>query len=252
MIKIGTVINYCTLEYKFIKHCVVSVKPFSSQIVMVAADHFFDGTTENRELLNKTYSEVQDVEIIEYKWEENLPRYWHNMSRWIGLQTLRDDIEFVLFLDADEIIDNNFLKWLVLANEEFLNEGDGFLFYCYWYFREAKFRAKTLETAGLLVKKEKLTKENMFTEQERHGIFNCLQNVAFIYYVDGAPMVHHYSWVRTKDEMLKKIKSWGHRNDTDWQKIIEEEFTHEFNGTDFLPGHHYQYDIITPIHDIKL
>jgi hypothetical protein len=251
MMKIGTVISYCTLDYRFIQLCVNSAKQFSHQTVVVVADHFFDGTAEDTELLERTYRGLTDTKIVEYKWEQNSPKYWHNMSRWIGLQNIGDDIDFVLFLDADEIIDADRLK-IVLTDEELFNRFDAFLFYCYWYFREAKYRAKTWEDAGLLVKRALLSKKNMFTYNERVGILQSIPKAVAITGIDGFPLVHHYSWVRTKDEMLRKVKSWGHRNDTNWEKLIEEEFTHDFNGTDFLPGHNYQYDIIERAHDIKL
>jgi cellulose synthase/poly-beta-1,6-N-acetylglucosamine synthase-like glycosyltransferase len=137
MLKIGTVINYCTLDYRFIRFCINAVVPFSSQIVLVAADHFFDGTPENRELLNKTYEEARNIDIVEYAWQESNPIFSHNMSRWNGLQKLRDDTEFVLFLDADEIVDRKFLECL-LGFEDLLLKYDAFLCKCYWYFREAR------------------------------------------------------------------------------------------------------------------
>jgi hypothetical protein len=253
MITIGTVISYCTLDHRFIRFCVESVKPFSSQIIIVSADHFFDGTSEDIELLNKTHEEISDsmVDKIIYKWKSDLPHYWHNMSRWVGLENLKDNIEYVFFLDADEIMDSaSFKIWLL--NENLFRQFNAFTFYCYWYFREARYRAKTLENAGLLINRKWLTRENMFTRNERMGILQAIPNAAIANGVALAPMLHHYSWVRTKEEMLRKVKAWGHRNDTDWVKLIEEEFTHEFNGTDFLPGHHYQYEIVEPVHDIKL
>ncbi|MBM4146325.1 MAG: hypothetical protein FJ240_08645 [Nitrospira sp.] len=251
LIKIGTVISYCTLDYRFIKLCTDQVRPFSSQIIIVSADHFFDGTPENSELLKKTYTEVHGVDMIGYKWQENQPKYWHNMARWIGLQYLKNNIDFVLFLDADEIADNKFNEWL--ERETFFSQYDAFLFLCYWYFREPRYRAKTWEKAGLLVRKNKLTRDNIFTTGEREGIvYSTLPNAALINGMDGRPMVHHYSWVRTKEEMLKKVKSWGHRDDIEWERLVEEEFKRDFTGTDFVPGHHYEYETIEPIHDIKL
>ena len=60
--------------------------------------------------------------------------------------------------------------------------------------------------------------------------------------VDGKPMIHHFSWVRTKEEMLKKVHNWGHKNDTNWIDLVEEEFSRPFSGTDFI--HKYQYNIV--------
>ena len=55
-------------------------------------------------------------------------------------------------------------------------------------------------------------------------------------------MMHHFSWVRTKEEMLTKVKNWGHASDKDWIVGIEEEFSRDFNGTDFVHG--YSYNIV--------
>jgi hypothetical protein len=42
--------------------------------------------------------------------------------------------------------------------------------------------------------------------------------------------------------MLQKVSAWGHANDTNWVELIEEEFSREFSGTDFVHG--YEYEII--------
>ena len=58
--------------------------------------------------------------------------------------------------------------------------------------------------------------------------------------LDDKPMIHHYSWVRTYKEMLKKVKHWGHTKDKDWTSLVHEEFKKDFDGTDFV--HNYKYD----------
>ena len=55
--KIATIINYCTTDYKFIGHCINEAKSFSDQVIVPVCDHFYDGTPEDRELLEKTYKE---------------------------------------------------------------------------------------------------------------------------------------------------------------------------------------------------
>jgi len=61
---------------------------------------------------------------------------------------------------------------------------------------------------------------------------------------------HHYSWARTKEQMLTKVKNWGHRKQRNWQELVENEFSHEFNGKDFIHG--YNYSRVPNLFDIKL
>lgn len=62
--------------------------------------------------------------------------------------------------------------------------------------------------------------------------------------LDKKPLAHHYSWVRTKGEMLKKVETFGHKSDRDWVALVEKEFSHEFSGKDFVSG--YEYETVEP------
>ena len=55
--KIATIINYCTSDYRFIKTCIDAVLSFSKQVIVPIADHTFDGQPENNELVNKSMKE---------------------------------------------------------------------------------------------------------------------------------------------------------------------------------------------------
>jgi hypothetical protein len=59
---------------------------------------------------------------------------------------------------------------------------------------------------------------------------------------NNIPMIHHYSWVRTKEQMLQKVKAWGHNADKDWVSLIEEEFSRPFNGKCFV--NNYSYEVL--------
>jgi hypothetical protein len=83
----------------------------------------------------------------------------------------------------------------------------------------------------------------MFTDLERWSFRQALgskylSDVTF----EGQILMHHFSWVRSKDEMLQKVDSWGHKFDKDWISLIHEEFSRPFNGTDFV--HNYAYNIV--------
>jgi len=66
--------------------------------------------------------------------------------------------------------------------------------------------------------------------------------------LDLKPMIHHYGWAKPKKNLLKKVTTWGHSKDRNWIKLIEKEFSHPFNGTDFLA--HYQYKTVKPFVNI--
>lgn len=85
----------------------------------------------------------------------------------------------------------------------------------------------------------------MDLRDERQQLFNnTLINGDYIPILseEGNPIVHHFSWVRNKEDMLKKVKNWGHNSDKNWINLVEKEFSRPFNGTDFVHG--YEYNIV--------
>ena len=245
---ISTVISYCSNDYRFIKRCIDSVKPFSRKVIVTISSHYFNGDPENMEIIQKTVNENYDskqVIFMQYNYDasKNMSsRYWHNYGRYVAVDWLSnngDQDDHLLFLDSDEIVDTDmFVKWLLSKRYE---KHDAFWFGCYWYFRDEKYRATTQENAGLFITKSSIS--NIFNENERLGMLVKTRNgIQGEKSVDGLPMIHHYSWVRNKEEMLQKVRSWGHNGDRDWASLVEEEFTHEFNGNDFV--HQYQYEIL--------
>jgi hypothetical protein len=235
--KIDTIINYCTSDYRFIKTCIDAVLPFSEQVIIPIADHTFDGTPENEELVQRSMQENPNASFCYYEWTEgNSPRYWHNISRMIGVEQLNDDIDWVLFLDSDEIVDTELFTKFISENDFSLL--DSYKIANYWYFREPIYRAKAIEDSAVLVKRNliQIDPNNPYIEREQLCNNNNKRNTT----QDGQAMIHHYSWVRTKEQMLKKVNSWGHKTDTDWNSLIEEEFSRPFNGKCFVNNYEFE------------
>ena len=113
----------------------------------------------------------------------------------------------------------------------------------YWYFREPRFQATTHEQTTLLVNYDYMVNNanQLYSDQERWGTLATIPNRATMMLgLDGNPMFHHYSWVGSEDTLLKKVATWGHRDDNiPWADLVRDEFTHEFNGTDFVHGYRY-------------
>ncbi len=253
---IGTIINYCTNDYRFLKLCIENAKQISSQIIISVCDHFFDGTPENRELLNRSYQEHPDCTFIEFAYDPSNPyglncpfkpddddwaHYWHSTGRYVGFQFLDEKIEHVLFLDVDEIVDGaRFNTWLETSG---YRDHNAARFYSNFYFRTPEYRAVSPALNALLVKKEAITSgEMLLTALERKGTFDLIEGRKLNYVADseGVPLIDHYSWVRTKEELLLKVSTWGHHAERDWTSLVEAEFARPFTGTEEVFGLRYE------------
>ena len=236
---IDTIINYCTIDFKFIERNIQECLKFSNNVIIPVSSHLFDGTPENNELLEKTYKLGEghpNVSFIQYKWHDDQPaRFFHNFSRWVGLQYSTAD--YVLMLDADEIVDGDMMKEYLEQNIH--QSYDVIAFKSYWYFREPTLQSTTTELAASLWKRSICTPNLIFHDSERWSYRFTTLHAKEEETLKGKIICHHFSWVRSEADMIKKVKSWGHNIDTDWVSLVEEEFSRHFNGTDFV--HHYRY-----------
>lgn len=245
---IATLINFCTTEASFLHHCIQEALCFSDQVIVSVCDHFFDGTKENEKLLSGIFHAHPQIEFVLYPFSgqnfygSHSSHYWHNLGRMVALSRVKKEIPHVLFLDADEILEGERLvEWLKTFA---VYEYEALTFACYWYFRKSQYRAKTLEDSPLLVHKGALHYDALMHPHERRGIFAQIAGKKRRYLSERNPLAHHYSWVRSKEGLLRKVGTWGHRGERDWAFLIEEEFSRPFSGKDFVHG--YTFETVEP------
>ena len=257
---ICTVVNFCSNESRFIKATLEQALLFSQQVIVPVCDHFFDGTPENRPLLEKIYAAVPSCLFVEYPYiPQKIPKkifkqvdpahFWHSLSRLIGYCFLDEEIESILFLDADEVPEGKrFAEWLDCSD---YRQHTALKLSNFWYFRDPSNQALRTEDSIVLVQKRALESDILLNKEERDAIYNLLPGPKRRHVTgsDGNPMFHHYSWVRTQEEMLKKVRAWGHKGDRDWVTLVNQEFTAPFRGTDFIHG--YTYKSVKPAFDIR-
>jgi hypothetical protein len=230
---VSAVINYCTNDQRFLDSCINSIRKVVNKIIIPVSDHFFDGTPENTNLIEENIALYPDVQFLKYHWSpEKFPRYWHNYSRLIGAETIKSSCDWVLFIDVDEIADTSLLQKFIDKLSQYPNI-NSYKLANYWYFREPYYRANEIEDSIVVVRSEYSTNiklDDRFREREQFVFVNTPRKTM----IDNTPIFHHYSWVRSKTEMLKKVQSWGHNKDKDWISLVEEEFSRDFNGTCFI------------------
>ncbi len=165
----------------------------------------------------------------------------------MGSFFLSSEIEWVLFCDVDELFEKeklgHFLSTFALSSYTAIR------FATYWYFRSASLRAKEQPNGPLLIRRSALHPELLLHPDERCGIFHKVpgKKEQEVKDTKGAPLVHHYSWVRQEQELRHKVKTWGHHWERNWQKLIDEELKGAFSGTDFVRG--YTYEKVEPYFD---
>jgi hypothetical protein len=243
--------NYSSNDIEFLEASIKQAKMVTDDIHFTYVNKFFDGSDENIDLINESKKIGHDVNFHELDFLDlttQIPdkqtrfKYWHNASRVSNAN--HSKYNYVLFLDGDEILDGlEFKNWLSQSFERC----NSYVFNVYWYFRNKKYQATTWEEGPVMVNKNSLSQNDLMNTRERWALLKnpCNRNTLSL---NKKPMIHHYSWAKGNSEkeceekLLKKIKSWGHSTDRDWENQIKEEFLKPFSGTDFI--HNYKYKIL--------
>ena len=232
--KIESVSLFSTSDLRFIDVFISQNLKCVDKVHIATFSHFWDGTPENLLLLDQQYKKYSSDRVVFHpiKWQNGQPFYWESLGRVVGTQAVADDSDYIMYIDIDEIPDD-----IIFNNIKNGFSDDTIRLTNYWYFRDATNQALQTETSVVLCKTN-IAKHIPHTPIGRQVYFEHIHSNKITIYTK--PCIHHYSWVHSKQEMLTKTKSWGHRNDKKWAQLIEEEFSREFNGTDFVHGYRYK------------
>jgi hypothetical protein len=247
--KISTVINYCSNDYQFLRPCINSVIPFSKEVIVSYCDHFFDGEPENNELIETSINKNPNATFVCFSFDslKNINDFglMHNRNRAIGWAALKEPVDWILFLDCDEVADPIFYQWL---KEYDVTQFESYRIGSYWYYREPRFQAVQHEDSAVLTLNKDFTFENLCNSAgERLGVMHNKRAHGVYYSCRRLPMFHHYSWVGDEKRLLRKVKSWGHTNNKDWATLIKKDFKRQFTKTCRDPVHNYSYLEIKPL-----
>jgi hypothetical protein len=245
---INTIVSYCTNDAKFLEPCVASATQFSNNVIVVYGETFYDGTPEDPVQLEADMLRCPDATFIPAPYRESMDPSWHrNAARAEGVKYLSrrgNNSAYTLLLDVDEIVEvDKFEAWW----ESQTDRKDVYELDCYWYFRDPAFQATKTSRAGLLIRTELLPHANLYGPDGRWtmplGLASHVQ--CGVVGLDSLPMVHHYSWVRTEEEMLRKVTTLGYDKDTEWEPLIRASFEKDFSikDRDFVNNYHYMMTV---------
>lgn len=230
----------------------------SIEIVYSIGTHLYDMRPEV-DLVTPLISSLgySNVGVVRYPVEEDVakvPRKYHNLAREAGVSRLSKDVEWVVFLDADEIPDSSaFSQWYAQVHKN-LQKSLVYKLACYWYFVKPTWQATTEEDSILLVHRSQLTPEALRDPLERDGIVRRCPggHMRMIKSLNNRPMFHHFSWVRRVEQVVHKVKTWGHKGDRgDWVDVVEKTWSLSEPPPegDFI--HQYKYNVVEDVFNLS-
>jgi hypothetical protein len=258
----STVIVFSMLDDPFIDACIDGVLPASNKVLLIAYDRLLGGQDQTdilTDIIRRNAHKGIETKILPLVLEmaqvfpinpeiKTNQRIFMNFIRKVGFDLVKDSAAFTLFLDGDEVAEpQRLLDW----KNSYRTNASSLSLANYYYFREPIYRAEKLEHSPVMVNAEKL--EALFRKDPMR--FINLPHERKDYRIEPSEkieevLIHHFSWVRTKDQMMAKVKNWCHSGQRDWQKLVETEFSRDFNGTDFVHG--YKYKEVPNLFNIKL
>jgi hypothetical protein len=252
MPKLAVIVSYCRNERPFIRHLIRNAQVFADIVVLAVGTRLFTGEPEDEDHLSYLSLEFPDLCIARYTVPDTLlsqPIVLHNEARKAGVKAATDALGaadfWALLLDGDEVPDGeDVAAWWSEKGAALIPSSSALKMANYWYFLDPRLVAEPFEDSVLLVHASALTDGALSHPRERDGIltYNCLCADRKVVGLHGAPMFHHYSWVRAdRDSLLRKVSNWGHSNDRPWASLLQEQMD-EFDAgrwpeRDFVHGY---------------
>lgn len=259
------VISYCSLHNNFIEQNIKECLKVTKNIYITYHSYLYDGTLENIEFLNKLREKYSSIKILNFKINLTDDHYKNfreisKNSRVIAYKQALvkiDNLEWIFFIDADEIPEGDRLKTLLLSIEN--HETDyykNYLFATYWYYKQPIYQATSIEQNPLLLHINNFDEKYLCSDYERSAYMDINKSKDSVYYYTDdmmKPIFHHFSWVVKKENLEKSCKLRLKNinvSDEKIKQILEEEISDATKLTD--PIHNYTYLQVDNIFNITL
>lgn len=225
MSKIESVILYCSYDERFINRCIKNLLECGIESNVVSCSNLYRGALE------------KDVHIqspCKHKvvaWKPGMSSmYWESYCRRVGIRMVSRDCEYILFIDADEIVEPILFKeWLSTKKYE---RYTGIKLAQYVYSIDPRYRLNVkvygtvmCRTAYAKTVKKTEARLQFINNDNRLSRWMMKLGLSRKFYIERTQMIHHYTGVHTKEQMHTKVENWSHNSDRpDWHDVIDSEW----------------------------
>jgi len=159
------IINYCSKDKAFIYANIEECFKVTNHVVLSCGTKLFHGEDEDINHLKELKSKYPSLNVLlfnvdlseENPLEQRPNAFFPNKARICGYVKIIEkypQLEWFLFIDADEIPQGILLKY-ILENSDFKTT-ENYTFSNYWYFREPIYQSKSYEGSPLLLYRDNI------------------------------------------------------------------------------------------------
>lgn len=231
-----------SLEAPFLRRLLQECGKFAEAVALAHGDRLFDGTPEDATLFRDLAADFpavlfvrSEVPVAGAKDGADAVRL-HNAARRAALAALDgvpasgpdiEDVEWVLFLDGDEVPDGQRVSEWIADRGSAAAADEAFKMANFWYFLSPTLRAEAFEDSVVLIARRAITDAGLSHPRERDGLLACARSVRTVHRMerggeDRSPLFHHYSWVRGREQLLRKVQRWGHAGQRPWAQLLRD------------------------------
>lgn len=245
-LRFSTLIIFSGLDDPFLDVCLDGVIPASERVLALAYDRLFDGSDDRagvEAMVARNANKNVEMEILplpENPTEDDW--FYHNWLRREGFRRLEASADYTLFLDGDEVAEPAALRaW----RDRYGPRPGNFFFPCHFYFREPIYQSLTPHASPRMARND-LLRAALGWGGEAFVRDNKVDRASYDFeprYPVPEILFHHFSFVRTKEQMLRKVRTWADRYERPrdvWEALVEREFSRPFTGRDFRWGYSYR------------
>lgn len=243
--KLSIQIVYCSNEHTYIDDILRAASRAADVVTVAVGRRLFDGRVESEDHINAIAARHPTVRFGWYDVPDALiptPIVLHNRARRLArnlavqaLATITGEAEpdyWAILLDADEVPRDNgspLVAWWRASDYGHLLEKERvYKLANRWFFMHRRLVSDGFEDSVVLAHSSLLTHAALDHPRERDGVCFCAEDacpskptVRDVRGLDSQPMFDHFSWVRSsRDLLLAKVKTWGHKNDRDWSSLV--------------------------------
>jgi hypothetical protein len=225
---LSVVVLFCSNEIDLIDRVIEPLTQISDDIAVVVLTHFWTGEPDTPAIdkLQELSLKHKNLKPLVMQWKDipGAPQnFWPCEMRLQGFGATNPQNKWVMFVDSDEILRNPdaFKSWFARLET---HKAKAFKLSNYWYFLSDRRRAKRIEDSIVLVQRSTLSMSNFRRSYTNDRDALADEFVREVKDLDGQVFFDHLSWVRSKEKLLQKVSTWGHRNDKNWTDLVHAAF----------------------------